>query len=171
MLIKSVRGFTPKYGDDCFIAENATLIGDVIMGAQCSVWFQAVVRGDVNSILVGDRVNIQDGAVIHGTFERSATKICNDVSIGHNAIVHGCTIKDQVLIGMGSIIMDDCVIGSNSIIAAGSVLPKNTIIPPGTVYAGVPAKKIKDVDPKLQKGEIERISANYITYSSWFKED
>ncbi len=171
MLIKSVRGFTPKYGDDCFIAENATLIGDVIMGTQCSVWFQAVVRGDVNSIHVGDRVNIQDGAVIHVTFERSATKIGNDVSIGHNAIVHGCTIEDQVLIGMGSIIMDDCVIGSNSIIAAGSVLPKNTIVPPGTVYAGVPAKKIKDVDPKLQKGEIERISANYITYSSWFKED
>ena len=171
MLIKSVRGFTPKYGDDCFIAENATLIGDVIMGFQCSVWFQAVVRGDVNSILVGDRVNIQDGAVIHGTFERSATEIGNDVSIGHNAIVHGCTIEDQVLIGMGSIIMDDCVIGSNSIIAAGSVLPKNTIVPPGTVYAGVPAKKIKDVDPELQKGEIERISANYITYSSWFKEE
>ena len=171
MLIKSVRGFTPKYGDDCFIAENATLIGDVIMGNQCSVWFQAVVRGDVNSIHVGDRVNIQDGAVIHGTFERSITKIGNDVSIGHNAIVHGCTIEDQVLIGMGSIIMDDCVIGSNSIIAAGSVLPKNTIIPPGTVYAGVPAKKIKDVDLELQKGEIERISANYITYSSWFKED
>ena len=171
MLIKSVRGFTPKYGDDCFIAENATLIGDVIMGFQCSVWFQAVVRGDVNSILVGDRVNIQDGAVIHGTFERSATKFGIDVSIGHNAIVHGCTIEDQVLIGMGSIIMDDCVIGSNSIIAAGSVLPKNTIVPPGTVYAGVPAKKIKDVDPELQKGEIERISANYITYSSWFKEE
>lgn len=171
MLIKSVRGFTPKYGDDCFIAENATLIGDVIMGRQCSVWFQAVVRGDVNFIHVGDRVNIQDGAVIHGTFELSATRIGNDVSIGHNAIVHGCTIEDKVLIGMGSIIMDHCVIGSNSIIAAGSVLPKNTIVPSGSVYAGVPAKKIKDIDPESQRDEIERISANYITYSSWFKED
>ena len=169
MLIKSVRGFTPQYGKNCFFAENATLIGDIIMGDDCSVWYQAVVRGDVNSILMGNRINIQDGVVIHGTFERSATIIGDDVSIGHNAIVHGCTIKDRVLIGMGSIIMDDSVVGSNSIIAAGSVLPKNTIVPEGSVYAGIPAKKIKEISPELQKGEIERIAANYIQYASWFK--
>ena len=169
MLIKSVRGFTPQYGINCFFAENSTLIGDLIMGDDCSVWYQAVVRGDVNSIRMGDRVNIQDGAVIHGTFEKSATTIGNDVSIGHNAIVHGCTIKDLVLVGMGSIIMDNSMVGSNSIIAAGSVLPKNTIVPEGSIFAGVPAKKIKEVSPELQKGEIERIAANYIHYASWFK--
>ena len=169
MLIKSIRGFTPKYGKNCFFAENATLIGELIMGDHCSVWYQAVVRGDVNFITIGDRVNIQDGAVIHGTFEKSATTIGNDVSIGHNAIVHGCTIKDRVLVGMGSIIMDDSVVGTNSIIAAGSVLPKNTIVPEGSIFAGVPAKKIKEVSPELQKGEIERIAANYIHYASWFK--
>jgi|TARA_A200000159_G_scaffold158040_1_gene174842 carbonic anhydrase/acetyltransferase-like protein (isoleucine patch superfamily) len=169
MLIKSVRGFTPKYGKNCFFAENATLIGEVIMGDDCSVWYQAVVRGDVNTISMGDRVNIQDGAVIHGTFEKSATTIGNDVSIGHNAIVHGCTIHDRVLVGMGSIIMDDSVVGSNSIIAAGSVLPKNTIVPEGSIFAGIPAKKIKEISPELQKGEIERIAANYMRYASWFK--
>lgn len=169
MLIKSVRGFTPKYGKNCFFAENATLIGEVIMGDDCSVWYQAVVRGDVNAISMGDRVNIQDGAVIHGTFEKSATTIGNDVSIGHNAIVHGCTIHDRVLVGMGSIIMDDSVVGSNSIIAAGSVLPKNTIVTEGSVFAGIPAKKIKEISPELQKGEIERIAANYMRYASWFK--
>ena len=169
MLIKSVRGFTPQYGKNCFFAENATLIGDLTMGDDCSVWYQAVVRGDVNSITMGDRVNVQDGAVIHGTFEKSATTIGDDVSIGHNAIVHGCTIEDRVLVGMGSIIMDDCVVGSNSIIAAGSVLPKNTIVPEGSVFAGIPAKKIKEINPELQKGEIERIAVNYIHYASWFK--
>lgn len=169
MLIKSVRGFTPKYGKNCFFAENATLIGEVIMGDDCSVWYQSVVRGDVNTISMGDRVNIQDGAVIHGTFEKSATTIGNDVSIGHNAIVHGCTIHDRVLVGMGSIIMDDSLVGSNSIIAAGSVLPKNTIVPEGSVFAGIPAKKIKEISPELQKGEIERIAANYMQYASWFK--
>ncbi len=169
MLIKSVRGFTPQYGKNCFFAENATLIGELIMGDHCSVWYQAVVRADVNFISIGDRVNIQDGAVIHGTFEKSATSIGNEVSIGHNAVVHGCTIKDRVLVGMGSIIMDDSVVGSNSIIAAGSVLPKNTIVPEGSIFAGVPAKKIKEVSPELQKGEIERIAANYIHYASWFK--
>ena len=169
MLIKTVRGFTPQYGINCFFAENATLIGEVVMGDDCSVWYHAVVRGDVNRIVIGNRVNIQDGAVLHGTFEKSATTIGNDVSIGHNAIVHGCTIKDRVLVGMGSIIMDDSVVGSNSIIAAGSVLPKNTIVTEGSVYAGVPAKKIKEISPELQKGEIERIAANYIHYASWFK--
>ena len=169
MLIKTVRGFTPQYGKNCFFTENATLIGEVFMGDDCSVWYQAVVRGDVNSISIGDRVNIQDGALIHGTFEHSSTTIGNDVSIGHNAIVHGCTINDRVLVGMGSIIMDDSIIGSNSIIAAGSLLLKNTKVAEGSVYAGVPAKKIKDVSPELQKGEIERIARNYMKYASWFK--
>ena len=169
MLIKTVRGFTPQYGKNCFFTENATLIGEVFMGDDCSVWYQAVVRGDVNTISIGDRVNIQDGALIHGTFEHSSTKIGNDVSIGHNAIVHGCTINDRVLVGMGSIIMDDSIIGSNSIIAAGSLLLKNTKVTEGSVFAGVPAKKIKDVSPELQKGEIERIARNYMKYASWFK--
>ena len=169
MLIKSVRGLTPKYGIDCFFAENSTIIGEVVMGDNCSVWYQAVIRGDVNSINISNRVNIQDGAIIHGTYEQSGTKIGNHVSVGHNAIIHGCTIKDSVLVGMGSIIMDDSVIESNSIIAAGSVLPKNTIVPTGSVFAGVPAKKIKEIDLGLQKGEIERIAKNYLTYASWFK--
>jgi len=169
MLIKSVRGFTPKYGIDCFFAESSAIIGEVIMGDNCSVWYQAIIRGDVNSIEIGNCVNIQDGAVIHGTYEQSGTKIGNHVSIGHNAIIHGCTIKDSVLVGMGSIIMDDSVIESNSIIAAGSVLLKNTIVPKGSVFAGVPAKKIKEIDLGLQKGEIDRIAKNYIIYASWFK--
>lgn len=170
MLIKSVRGFTPQLGNDCYFAENATIIGEVVIGDWCSVWFQAIIRGDVNRIRIGNRVNIQDGVVIHATYEKSATTIGDDVSIGHNAIVHGCTIEDRVLIGMGSIVMDDCHVSSNSIIAAGAVLPKGTVVPSGSVYAGVPAKLIKKVDPSLQKGEIERIAASYITYSSWFKE-
>ena len=171
MLIKAVRGKTPQYGSDCFIADNATLIGDVIMGNGCSVWFSAVVRGDVNSITVGDHVNIQDGAVIHGTYEKSATTIGNHVSIGHNAIVHGCAIQDYVLIGMGAIVMDDCIVEPYSIIAAGAVVPKNTHIKRGSVYAGVPAKCIKSVSPELMEGEIERIAKSYSMYASWFKED
>ena len=169
MLIKSVRGFTPQYGKNCFIADNATLVGELIMGDYCSVWFQAVLRGDVNRITIGDRVNIQDGAIIHGTFEQSATSIGNDVSIGHNAIIHGCSIEDKVLVGMGSIIMDDSIVGRNSIIAAGSVLPKKTIVSQGSIFAGIPAKKIREVSPKLSKEEIERIATNYIQYASWFK--
>ena len=169
MLVKSVRGFTPQYGKNCFFADNATLIGDLIMGDYCSIWFQAVVRGDVNSITIGDRVNVQDGAVIHGTFEQSATSIGNDVSIGHNAVIHGCSIKDRVLIGMGSIIMDDCIVGCNSIIAAGSVLTKKTIVSEGSVFAGIPAKKIKEVSPELSESQIKSTAANYIRYALWFK--
>jgi len=171
MLIKTVRGFTPQWGPDCFVAENATLIGDLIMGDQCSVWYQAVIRADVNAIRIGNRVNIQDGAVIHATYEKAGTTIGDDVSIGHNAIVHGCTLEDSVLVGMGSIIMDNCIVESNSIIAAGSVVTQNTHVPEGTIFAGIPARKIKDIDPKLQKGEIERIAKNYLIYSSWFKTD
>jgi carbonic anhydrase/acetyltransferase-like protein (isoleucine patch superfamily) len=169
MLIKTVRGFTPSYGERCFIAENATLIGDLVMGDECSVWYQAVIRGDVNSIRIGNQVNIQDGVVIHATYKTASTLIGNKVSIGHNAIVHGCTIKNNVLVGMGSIIMDHCVVGSNSIIAAGAVVTQNTIIPTGTIYAGIPAKKIKDIDLNLQENEIERIAQNYLKYASWFK--
>jgi carbonic anhydrase/acetyltransferase-like protein (isoleucine patch superfamily) len=171
MLIKTVLGKTPQYGADCFIADNATLIGDVILGQGCSVWFSAVVRGDVNSIIVGDHVNIQDGAVIHGTYQKSSTTIGDHVSIGHNAIVHGCTIHDHVLIGMGAIVMDDCIVEPYSIIAAGAVVPKNTLIKRGSVYAGVPAKCIKSVSPELIEGEIERIARSYAMYASWFKED
>ena len=155
MLIKSVRGFTPRWGEDCFIAENATRIGDLILGDECSVWFQAVLRGDVHHIRIGDRVNIQDGAVIHATYKKAGTEIGNDVSIGHNAIVHGCTLYDRVLIGMGSIVMDNCIVHSNSIVAAGSVVTQNTIIEEGAIYAGIPARKIKDIDSALQKGEVE----------------
>jgi len=167
MLLKSVRGYTPSYGSNCFFAENATLIGDVILGDEVSVWYHAVVRGDVNSI--GNKVNIQDGVVIHATYETAATHIGNNVSIGHNAIVHGCTLHDNVLVGMGSIVMDHCEIGSNSIIAAGAVVTQNTIVPPGSIYAGVPARKIKEIDPDLQQNEIQRIAKNYILYASWFK--
>ncbi len=168
-MIKSVRGHTPKIGEDCFIAENATIVGEVSMGAQCSIWFNAVLRGDVHFIKMGDKVNVQDGAVVHCTYKKAPTTIGNNVSIGHNAIVHGCTIKDNVLVGMGSIIMDDCVVESNCIIAAGAVLTKGTHVPSGTIYAGMPAKKIKDISPELSTGEINRISEAYITYSGWFK--
>ncbi|WP_224484057.1 gamma carbonic anhydrase family protein [Robertkochia aurantiaca] len=170
MLIKTVNGKTPEYGEDCFFADNATLIGEVKMGDQCSVWFNAVVRGDVHYIAIGDRVNIQDGAVIHCTYRKSPVNIGNDVSIGHNAIVHGCTIHDNVLIGMGSIVMDDCVVESNAIVAAGAVVTQNTRVESGFIYAGVPARKIKPVSDDLSKGEIQRIASNYIHYASWFRE-
>ncbi len=168
-MIKSVNGKHPQIPDDCYIAENATIVGDVILGSQCSVWFNAVIRGDVNFIKIGDRVNIQDGAVIHATYKTSPTTIGNNVSIGHNAIVHGCTIQDNVLIGMGSIVMDDCVVESNTIIAAGAVVSKNTIVESGSIYGGIPAKKIKNISSELTKGEIERIAENYVMYSGWFK--
>lgn len=170
-MIKEVLGKYPQIGEDCFIAENATIVGDVVMGDQCSVWFNAVIRGDVHYIKMGDKVNIQDGAVIHCTYKKSPTTIGNNVSIGHNAIVHGCTLKDNVLVGMGSIIMDDCVVESNSIIAAGAVLTKGTHVPSGSVFAGMPAKKIKDISPELSEGEINRIAESYIMYSGWFKEN
>lgn len=169
MIIQEVRGHTPKFGDNCFIAQNATVVGEVEMGKDCSIWFNAVVRGDVHFIRMGNKVNVQDGAVIHATFEKSPTTIGNNVSIGHNAIVHGCTIHDNVLIGMGAIIMDDCIIESNSIIAAGAVVTKNTVVPSGTIFGGMPAKKIKNVSKELLDGEINRIASNYTTYASWFK--
>lgn len=168
-LIKSVRNKTPKWGENCFLAENATLIGDVQMGDECSVWFQAVVRGDVNKIRIGNRVNIQDGAIIHCTYERSETIIGDQVSIGHQAIVHGCTVHSNVLIGMGSRVMDHAVIENGCIVAAGAVVLENMICEEGYIYAGVPAKKIKPVSPKMLEGEIRRIANNYVKYASWYK--
>lgn len=168
-IIKSVRGKSPQIPSDCFVAENATIVGEVTMGKECSVWFNAVIRGDVHFIKMGDKVNVQDGAVIHATYEKSPTNIGNNVSIGHNAIVHGCTIHDNVLVGMGSIIMDDCIVESNTIVAAGAVVTKNTRIESGSIYAGVPAKKVKDISPELTSGEVNRIAENYVKYASWFK--
>lgn len=168
-LIKAVHGVSPVFGEECYFAENATIVGKVTMGNQCSVWFNAVVRGDVNSITMGDKVNIQDGAVIHCTYQKAATTIGNNVSIGHNALVHGCTIHDNVLIGMGSIVMDNCVVESNSIIAAGAVLLEGTHVESGSVYAGVPAKKVKQISKELFEGEVQRIANNYVMYASWFK--
>lgn len=168
-LILNCRGKQPQFGEDCWFAPNATIVGDVEMGNQCSVWFNAVIRGDVNSIKIGNMVNIQDGAVIHCTYEKTKTLIHDNVSIGHNALVHGCTIEENVLIGMGAIVMDNCHVGSNCIIAAGAVLLEGTTVEPWSVYAGVPAKKVKTLSPELFEGEVKRISQNYLMYSSWFK--
>ena len=169
-LIRTLRGITPVLGDDCFLAETATVIGDVVMGERCSVWYNAVVRGDVNAIRIGDRVNIQDGAVLHCTYQKAALTIGNDVSIGHNAIAHGCTIKDRVLVGMGAIVMDHAVIGEGSVIAAGAVVLQNTVVEPGSLMAGVPARRIGPVSAELSANEIERIAKNYLMYAGWFKE-
>jgi carbonic anhydrase/acetyltransferase-like protein (isoleucine patch superfamily) len=169
-LIKTVEGKSPKFGNDCFIAENATIVGDLQCGDECSFWFQSVVRGDVHYIKMGNKVNVQDGAIIHCTYQKCPTNIGNNVSIGHKAIVHGCTIHDNVLIGMGAIVMDDCVIESKSIIAAGSVVTQGTRVESGSIYAGIPAKKIKDIDKDLFEGEVMRIANNYVKYSNWFKE-
>jgi carbonic anhydrase/acetyltransferase-like protein (isoleucine patch superfamily) len=169
-VILPVEGVYPDFGNNCFIAPNATIVGDVVMGDDCSVWFNAVVRGDVNSIRMGNKVNVQDGAVIHATFRKTKAIIGNNVSIGHNAIVHGCTVHDNVLIGMGAIVMDSSVIGSNTIIAAGAVVLEGTIVEPGSIYGGVPAKKIKDISPELIHEQINRIADNYVRYAGWFKE-
>ena len=170
-LIKSIRGFHPVFGKNCYLADNATIIGDVAMGDNCSVWFNAVVRGDVHHIRIGNNVNIQDGAIIHCTFETAPTTIGHNVSIAHKAIVHGCTIEDNVLVGMNAVVMDNAVVGKNSVIAAGAVVLENTIIAPGSVYAGIPARKIKDVNQELTAGLLERISGNYIKYADWYREE
>ena len=169
MILREVNVKKPIIVKECFFAENSVVVGEVIMGDQCSVWYNAVIRGDVHFIKMGNKVNVQDGAVIHATYKKSPTTIGNNVSIGHNALVHGCTIHDNVLIGMGAIIMDDCVIESNSIIAAGAVVTKGTLVPSGSVFAGMPAKKIKDINQELISGEIDRIANNYIKYASWYK--
>lgn len=170
-LFKSVRGFTPQHGADCYFAETAVVIGDVVMGDQCSVWFNAVVRGDVNAIRIGHKVNIQDGAVLHCTYLTAPTTIGNRVSIGHNALVHGCTLHDNVLVGMGAIVMDHVVVHSGSIIAAGAVVLEHTVVESGWIWAGVPAKPVKRVSPELVQGQIDRIADNYLMYSGWFKEE
>ncbi|MCQ2605492.1 MAG: gamma carbonic anhydrase family protein [Bacteroidales bacterium] len=167
-LIKSVRGYTPKIGENCFLAENATIIGDVEMGKDCSIWFNTVLRGDVNSIKIGNLVNIQDGSVLHTLFEKSTIEIGDNVSVGHNVTIHGAKICNNVLIGMGSVILDNAVIGENSIIAAGAVVTKGTIVEPNSLYAGVPAKKIKEVSPEQTKELIQGISTNYKMYASWY---
>ncbi|MGN6163673.1 MAG: gamma carbonic anhydrase family protein [Flavisolibacter sp.] len=169
-LLLPVENKFPRWGEGCFIAPNATIVGDVIMGNECSIWFNTVVRGDVNSIRMGNRVNVQDGAVIHCTYQKTQTIIGHNVSIGHNAIVHGCTVHDNVLIGMGSIVMDNAVIHSNTIIAAGAVVLEGTICEGGAIYAGVPAKKVKDISIEKVEGEINRIATNYVGYAKWFED-
>ncbi len=168
-LIKTVNEKSPLFGKDCYLAENATIIGDVVMGNECSVWFNAIIRGDVHYIKMGNRVNVQDGAVIHCTYKKHPTNIGNNVSIGHNALVHGCTIKDNVLIGMGAIVMDGVVVESNTIIAAGAVVTQGTHIEANCIYAGVPAKKVKEMNAALSEGEIQRIAESYVMYSGWYR--
>jgi carbonic anhydrase/acetyltransferase-like protein (isoleucine patch superfamily) len=168
-LIKTVQNKHPKFGKDCYLAENATIIGDVEMGAQCSVWFQAVIRGDVNSIRFGNKVNVQDGAIVHCTYQKAPTTIGNNVSIGHRAIVHGCTVKDNVLIGMGAIVMDHAIVEENVLIAAGAVVLENSHLESGFIYAGVPAKKVKALSKEAFEDTIQRIANNYVMYSGWFK--
>ena len=168
-LILPVKDIHPKFGNNCFIAENATVVGDVVTGDDCSIWFTSVVRGDVHYIRMGTKVNVQDGAILHCTYQKAPVNIGNNVSIGHRAIVHGCTIHDNVLIGMGAIVMDQAVIGEGSIIAAGAIVLENTIVEPGSIYAGIPAKKVKDTDKEKFKDLIERIGNNYVMYSGWFK--
>ncbi|MGF7230982.1 gamma carbonic anhydrase family protein [Arachidicoccus sp.] len=169
-MILSVRGKTPQLGDNIYIAPNATIIGDVEIGENSSVWFNAVIRGDVNSIKIGNKVNVQDGVIIHCTYQKTTTTIGNNVSIGHNAVIHGCTIQDNVLVGIGAIIMDGCIVHSNAIIAAGAVVLKNTIVEEGSIYGGVPAQKIKEISPNLIEHEIERIADSYLIYADWYKE-
>ena len=167
-IIKSLRGFTPVFGDNCFLADNAVVVGEVIMGQNCTVWFNAVVRGDVHSITIGDNTNIQDGAIIHCTYQKAKTVIGNNVSIAHQAVVHGCTIEDNVLVGMGAIIMDDAVIGTNSVIAAGAIVLPGTQVESGSIYAGIPAKRIKDIGDEM-KEVIQRTARNYPMYAAWYK--
>ncbi len=169
-LIKTLNDKTPQFGDNCFLAENATIVGDVITGDDCSIWFNAVLRGDVHSIRLGNKVNVQDNAVVHCTYQKAPTSIGNNVSIAHNAVVHGCTIHDNVLIGMGAIVLDHAVIESNCIIAAGSVVLQNAHIESGSVYAGAPAKKVKELGEDLLEGQIMRIANSYLMYSNWYKE-
>ena len=170
-LIKSVRGFTPKVGKDCFLADNATLIGDTVIGDECSIWFGAVLRGDVNSIRIGNRVNIQDGSVLHTLYEKSTIEIGDDVSIGHNVTIHGATIHDGALVGMGSVILDHAVVGEGAIVAAGSVVLSKTVIKPGELWGGTPAKFIKKVDPEQSKEINQKIAKNYLMYSKWYEEE
>lgn len=170
-LIKTIKGLSPRFGSNCYLSENATIVGDVTAGDDCTFWFQCVVRGDVHYIKIGNKVNIQDGAILHCTYQKHPLNIGNNVSIGHRAMVHGCTIEDNVLIGMGAIVMDNAYIEKNSIIAAGAVVLENTRVESGSIYAGVPAKKVKELSPEHFKDINERIANNYVMYASWFKEE
>ncbi len=170
-LIKQVRGFIPQYGNNCFFADNATIIGDVVMGNDCSMWFNTVIRGDVNSIKIGNKVNIQDGAVLHTLYKKSIIEIGDNVSIGHNVTVHGAKIENNVLVGMGATVLDHAVIGENSIIAAGALVLDSTEVEPGSIYAGVPAKRVKSVDPEQTREKINKIADNYLMYAGWYKEE
>ncbi len=167
-IIRPLNGKTPKIGTKCFVAENAAIIGDVEIGNNSSIWYSAVLRGDVHYIRIGENTSVQDCAVIHGTHQKSPTNIGSNVIIAHGAIVHGCTIKDHVMIGMNAVVLDDCVVNSNTIIAAGSVVTKGTIVEANSVYAGIPAKRIKELSPELAQNELERISQSYATYASWY---
>jgi carbonic anhydrase/acetyltransferase-like protein (isoleucine patch superfamily) len=167
-LIKSIRGYTPVIGRNCYLADNATIIGEVVIGDDCSVWFNTVIRGDVNGIFIGNTVNIQDGSILHCLYQKSIIRIGDRVSIGHNVIIHGAEIKENALIGMGSILLDHCIIGENSIIAAGSVVLEGTVVPPGCIYGGIPARHLKDVEAKQTREMIERIAENYIKYAGWY---
>ena len=169
-LIKSIRGFTPQMGKNCYLADNATIIGDVVMGDDCSIWFGAVLRGDVNSIRIGNRVNIQDNSTVHTTFEDSVADIGDDVTIGHNVVIHGARIEANALIGIGSVLLDNCVVGSNTLVAAGSVVLERTILEPNSLYAGTPAKRIKTIDPRRLERMIQRIARDYVMYAGWYKE-
>ena len=170
-LIKTVRGFVPQIGERCYLAENATIVGDVVMGNDCSIWFNAVLRGDVNAIRIGDRVNVQDGSVLHTLYEKSTVHIGNDVSIGHNATIHGADIGDKALIGMGATVLDHAVIGEGAIIAAGALVLSNTVVEPFTLWAGVPARCVKRVDPTQSKELNLRIAEGYLLYASWYGEE
>lgn len=170
-LIKEVRGFVPEIGENTYLAENATVIGDVVIGKDCSIWFNAVLRGDVNSIRIGNRVNIQDGSVLHTLYQKSVVEIGDDVSVGHNVVIHGAKIENGALIGMGAIVLDHAVIGEGAIVAAGSVILSGTQVEPGSIYAGVPAKFVKKVDADQAKEMNQKIAKNYLMYSGWFKEE
>ena len=169
-IIKSVRGFTPQLGENCYLADNATIIGDVVMGDDCSIWFGAVLRGDVNPIRIGNSVNIQDNCTVHTTFEDSVAEIGDDVTIGHNVVIHGARIEARALIGIGSVLLDHAVVGSNTIVAAGSVVLERSVLEPNSLYAGVPVKRIKTVDPKRLESMIERIAKDYVRYADWYRE-
>ena len=170
-LVKPLRGFTPRIGENTYLADNATIIGDVVIGRDCSVWFNTVLRGDVNSIRVGDRVNIQDGSVLHTLYQKSVIEIGNDVSIGHNVVIHGATVKDGALIGMNATVLDHAVVGEGALVAAGSVVLSNTVIEPGCIFAGIPAKFVKKIDPEQSKEMNQKIAKNYLMYASWYKEE
>jgi len=170
-LIRSVRGFTPRIGENTYLADNATIIGDVVIGRDSSVWFNTVIRGDVNSIRIGNRVNIQDGSVLHTLYQKSTIEIGNDVSIGHNVVIHGATIKNGALIGMNATVLDHAVVGEGALVAAGSVVLSNTQIEPGSIYAGIPAKFVKKIDPEQSKEINEKIAKNYLMYASWYSEE